>query len=392
MKHLKIWLCLLLTAVLLAGILPAALAEGQDPAIETHSIPVYPAYERAAQPGMYLAVTLNEDTAARMTTRLGQIAAANQDRFDDEKTAATVIRGWFDSTHFNFSTMFQVSEADSSAIRITPDYLHMYDFIAIIDAEGRTMLYPVQQYSADLYTDLCNAAIPVMQEMLDPLLDKAFADIMETLEDEDMRNKLEVAYDELRSTFVVTLEDAQSVLTEETLIREDLTLISAIDLVADLTVSNLGAMEPVKLAAENTTEAWYKLSLADNVLTGSKLSAPISLTEIRSAATAAPTLWLNEAGELIYITAANASLSADAAQLTRLLAAQGGATSEQPQTNQPEAESISIVWYVVAILVILAIGAAIWFALGNKKSRSARPRFTSGGAADTTTKTESTEE
>lgn len=379
MKNVKVWLCMLLCAVLLMGAVPAAMADGAETAGEIKTVPVYSAYERAEQPGMYLEIALNEDTEARMTTRLGQIAAANQDRFDDEKTAATVIRGWFESTHFNFGTMFQVTEGSSGSVRITPDYLRMYDFIAIADAEGRVMLYPFQQYSADLYLDLCNAAIPVMQGLVEPLLDSSFAAIMETLTDEDMKNKLEVAYDEMRSTFVVTLEDAQSVLTPETMLREDVALASAIDLVSDLTVSNLGALEPVKLAAEKADEAWYKLSLAGDVLSGTKLASPVSISEIRGATTAAPTLWLNENGELIYITAGNTSLSADAATLSRLLAAQGGTATGVQQAVEEEEPSSSIVWYVVAILVVLAIGAAIWFALKGKQSKSARPRFSAGG-------------
>jgi len=379
MKNVKVWLCMLLCAVLLMSAVPAAMADGAETAGEIKTVPVYSAYERAEQPGMYLEIALNEDTEARMTTRLGQIAAANQDRFDDEKTAATVIRGWFESTHFNFGTMFQVTEGSSGSVRITPDYLRMYDFIAIADAEGRVMLYPFQQYSADLYLDLCNAAIPVMQGLVEPLLDSSFAAIMETLTDEDMKNKLEVAYDEMRSTFVVTLEDAQSVLTPETMLREDVALASAIDLVSDLTVSNLGALEPVKLAAEKADEAWYKLSLAGDVLSGTKLASPVSISEIRGATTAAPTLWLNENGELIYITAGNTSLSADAATLSRLLAAQGGTASGIRQAVEEEEVSSSTVWYVVAILVVLAIGAAIWFALKGKQSKSARPRFSAGG-------------
>lgn len=379
MKNVKVWLCMLLCAVLLMSAVPAAMADGAETAGEIKTVPVYSAYERAEQPGMYLEIALNEDTEARMTTRLGQIAAANQDRFDDEKTAATVIRGWFESTHFNFGTMFQVTEGSSGSVRITPDYLRMYDFIAIADAEGRVMLYPFQQYSADLYLDLCNAAIPVMQGLVEPLLDSSFAAIMETLTDEDMKNKLEVAYDEMRSTFVVTLEDAQSVLTPETMLREDVALASAIDLVSDLTVSNLGALEPVKLATEKADEAWYKLSLAGDVLSGTKLASPVSISEIRGATTAAPTLWLNENGELIYITAGNTSLSADAATLSRLLAAQGGTATGVQQAVEEEETSSSIVWYVVAILVVLAIGAAIWFALKGKQSKSARPRFSAGG-------------
>ncbi len=382
MKRSKVWISALLVLALLA--IPSALAE--EAGDETISVPVHSVYERAAEPGLYLDIKLDENTSTRMTTRLGQIIARYQDRFDDEATAATVIKGWFDSTHYNFDSFFVFSTGSSGPVRIPADYLRMYDFVAVCDASGRSLFYPFRNYEQDLYADLCEAALPVISEQVDSLLDPSFRSTMEKadLVTEDMRSKLEVAYDELRPTFTVAMEDVQKAFTPDTLVDGTLPVSQAIDLTRDLIVSDTGAMKPLKVASENTSQAWFRLTLSGSEMTGSKLSSPVSLSEIRSSASATPTLWLNEAGELIYITASEESLSVDAAYLSRLLTQRGGegTQSQEGGQNAPVKEnsgSSNLIWYIVAGLAVIGVACAAWYALRSKGSRS---RYgSSGGAA-----------
>ena len=384
MRKMKMWLCMLLAIAMLAAV-PAAMAEGSA----EKTVPVYTVYEKANNAGMYLSIALKEDTESRMRVRLGQIAAANQDRFDDEQTAAKVVNGWFTSTRNNIDSLFDITEGSMGAVQIPGDALAMYDLIAVSDAEGRAMMVPFQNYERDLYGDLCEEALPVMQALLDSLLDPCFEAIVTDdtiVKTEEVKAQLEVAYDELRPTFALTIEDAQKALTPETPVREGLTVGEAIDLTNNLTMGNLGNLAPVKVAAENFTEAWYKLSLSDGSLSGTKLSAPVSLNEIRNTTTAGATAWLNEAGELIYLTASESALSADAATLTRLLAQQGGEGTGQvsadtgDNTESGEAKSSNVIWYVVAVLAVLAVAALLWYLLAGR-NKGARVRSASGGGS-----------
>ena len=388
MKQSKVWLSALLVLALLLA-LPAAWAE--DVGDETISVPVHSVYERAARPGLYLDIQLDSSTSSRMSTRLGQIIARYQDRFDDETTASTVIKGWFDSTHFNMDSFFVVTSGTSGSVRIPADYLRMYDFVAVCDADGRALLYPFRNYEQDLYSDLCDAALPVISEQVDALLDPCFQTTMGNgnLVTEDMRSKLEVAYDELRSTFAVTMDDVQKAFTTETLIDGNLPVREAIDLTRDLIVGETGDMKPLKVANENTSQAWFRLTLSGNEMSGSKLSSPVSITEIRNSAAATPTLWLNEAGELIYVTASEDGVSADAAALTRLLTQRGGevntadeGTGAQPAVSESNGSS-HLLWYILAALAVIAVAAALWYALRGRGAKGGRARYSSGGGAVT---------
>ena len=375
-----------------------ALAGGTDaeptpthtPGIETQAdiqFELISAYQRAEQFGLEFEIRFRSDAAKRMRDRLNTLIRDSSDEMTGSADAGAraIIENWLTATATNTLILLELSSTTSDngvTVRVPEDYLKSYDFLAIGDAEGRVMLYPIAEYSVDLMEKLSQEARPLVQAMMAGAVATAGSEVIGAVTNTAVKTALNIAFQAQIDGFALTTESIRALLEDRQSQRiGEGTLAAALNISSDLTIGGLGTLKPVIVATgANATEAAYRLTRAEGqgVFTGVKLAEPKTLTAIKADSTGGEQLWLNEKYELVYLRSAHSWLSADAKTLGALLEARGGNAlaiqAEEEEEEPTEAASLAtwiiVLGWIAAVLLIL--GAAIFILHQNAVKRRRR--------------------
>ncbi|NLG24494.1 MAG: hypothetical protein GX558_04005 [Clostridiales bacterium] len=344
------------------------------------------AYQRAEQSGMYVEVKLKGDAYDRVRRRLRTMIDDASQRLSGEQANAAaeeVIKSFLAATRRSLAMFYQVArgsaDSEGAVVQIEEGYVKAYDFIAISDAQGREMLYPVMEYDVDLYGQLIDDARPKLSGLALDLIRRSFGSVTGAMDGGTARDALTVQFDRQIAGFALTDEEVAPVFEAAAAAQmgEGITLRDAVDASSDLTIGGLGEAVPVRVAEGDAARfAAYELTPTEDGggLAGEPLAAVLSIDQIMSDTAQGSRLYLNAAGELVYLKPLQGWLSADAAKLTALLAERGGQTAAAPSPEQPTFRVNPVLWYVLGGVALLAAALAAVYLILKMRIRGNRRR------------------